>query len=153
RRLDDAFRTYLAERAAKPAPLADVTTLVNGVVALRLAGDAVVELWRRDRALVGSGDGAAGPPPVPAARGVRGRDEGPAAALDGGRAVPAPRDVDAQRLGRLVAAVTGADGPGSETGTRLVWTGDHLEAARRLEEMLAAPARAVTERPASLSRP
>jgi len=34
RRLDDAFRGYLAERGAKPVPLAEVTSLVNGVAGL-----------------------------------------------------------------------------------------------------------------------
>ncbi|MCD0486382.1 FUSC family protein [Streptacidiphilus sp. ASG 303] len=47
RRLDDAFRSYLAERGPKPTSLADITTLVTGVVGLRLAGDAVLELWQR----------------------------------------------------------------------------------------------------------
>jgi uncharacterized membrane protein YccC len=47
RRLDDAFRSFLAERGAKPMPLADMTTLVTGVVGLRLAADAVLALWRQ----------------------------------------------------------------------------------------------------------
>ncbi len=47
RRLDDAFRTYLAERGAKPVPLADVTTLVAGVATLRLCAEAIVDLWNR----------------------------------------------------------------------------------------------------------
>ena len=54
RRLDDAFRTFLAERAAKKVPLADVTGLVNGVVGVRLAADAVLDLWERG---VGAADG------------------------------------------------------------------------------------------------
>jgi hypothetical protein len=152
RRLDDAFRTYLAERAAKPARLSDVTALVNGVVALRLAGDAVVELWHRDRSRAGAVDGVAGPELVAAAGDVVGWYEELAAALDGGRAVPVPLDADATRLERLAAAVADEDGAGRERGTRIVWTGDHLEAARRLEEMVAAPARAVTERAASRSQ-
>src|SRR5258708_40073033 len=53
RRLDAAFRTYLAERGAKPIPLAEVTRLVTGVAGLRLAADAVLALWQR-------GDGQAG---------------------------------------------------------------------------------------------
>jgi hypothetical protein len=48
RRLDDTFRSYLAERGAKPVPLAEVTSLVTGVVGLRLAGDAVLDLWQHD---------------------------------------------------------------------------------------------------------
>ena len=46
RRLDDAFRTYLAERGTKRIPLADVAGLVTGVVGLRLEADAVLDLWR-----------------------------------------------------------------------------------------------------------
>ena len=53
RRLDDTFRGYLAERGAKRIPLAEVTGLVTGVAGLRLAGDAVLDLWQRD-------DGSAG---------------------------------------------------------------------------------------------
>ena len=48
RRLDDAFRTYLAERGAKRLPLADVAGLVTGVVGLRLEADAVLDIWRGD---------------------------------------------------------------------------------------------------------
>jgi uncharacterized membrane protein YccC len=45
RRLDDAFRTYIAERGAKPVPLSDVATLVTGVAILRLSADAIDDLW------------------------------------------------------------------------------------------------------------
>src|SRR5689334_16640569 len=48
RRLDDAFRTYLAERGTKQLPLADVAGLVTGVVGLRLEADAILDLWRGD---------------------------------------------------------------------------------------------------------
>ena len=53
RRLDDTFRSYLAERGAKPMPLAEVTSLVTGVAGVRLAADAVLDLWEGD----GSADG------------------------------------------------------------------------------------------------
>lgn len=43
RRLDDAFRTYLAERGAKPVPFADVAALVTGVAILRLSANSVAE--------------------------------------------------------------------------------------------------------------
>lgn len=46
RRLDDAFRTYLAERGAKPLSLADTTTLVTGAAGLRPAADSVLALWQ-----------------------------------------------------------------------------------------------------------
>ena len=58
RRLDDTFRGYLAERGAKPATLAEVSSLVTGVVGLRLAGDAVLDLWRA----TSGDDGDRGPP-------------------------------------------------------------------------------------------
>ena len=58
RRLDDAFRGYIAERGAKPVPLAEVTSLVTGVGGLRLAADAVLDLWQREDGSVG-GDRAA----------------------------------------------------------------------------------------------
>ncbi len=47
RRLDDAFRTYVAERGAKPVPLSDVATLITGVAILRLSADAIEDLWDR----------------------------------------------------------------------------------------------------------
>jgi uncharacterized membrane protein YccC len=43
RRLDDAFRNYLAERGAKPVPFADVAALVTGVAILRLSATSVTE--------------------------------------------------------------------------------------------------------------
>jgi hypothetical protein len=41
--------------------------------------------------------------------------------------------------GRLVAAAGGGGGD----AVRMIWTGDHLDAARRLQGMLAEPARAM----------
>jgi uncharacterized membrane protein YccC len=146
RRLDDAFRTFLAERAAKPMPLADMTGLVNGVVGLRLAADAVVDLWREDGC-----DGSAGRPELLALSGtVVGWYEDLAAALGGDGPPPAPLGPDADRIASLVAAVEPdlLDGAGRarETATRIVWTGDHLDAARRLGEVVAGPAAAVAGR-------
>ncbi len=48
RRLDDTFRSFLAERGPKPVPLAAVTTLLTGAGGLRLAADAVLDLWQRE---------------------------------------------------------------------------------------------------------
>src|SRR6185436_469116 len=45
RRLDDALRTFLADRGAKHVSLADITTLVNGVTVLRLTATAIAGLW------------------------------------------------------------------------------------------------------------
>jgi len=44
RRLDDAFRSYLAERGAKPAPFSDVASLVTGVGIVHFSADAIVDL-------------------------------------------------------------------------------------------------------------
>jgi len=38
------------------------------------------------------------------------------------------------------------DGRASATAARMIWTGDHLDAARRLQEQLVGPARAAASR-------
>jgi hypothetical protein len=149
RRLDDAFRGYLAERGSKPVPLAEVTSLVTGPAALRLAADAVLELWQ-------GGDGAGGDRgearrALLAGTGLMtGWYHDFAAGLAGGGAVPEPLSRDALADDRLVGAVghdlRDAGGAATATATatavRMIWTGDHLDAARRLQDSLVAPARA-----------
>ncbi|MEV6932260.1 hypothetical protein AB0M46_48300, partial [Dactylosporangium sp. NPDC051485] len=126
RRLDDAFRTYLGERGAKPVPMTDVSRLVGGVVGLRLAADAVLDLWSRTGADRGScADGRS----YAAAGGVVcGWYDAMASALRGGGQVPDP-----------LPALPLEPAPSA----RLMWTGGHLDAARRLQPDLVAPARAV----------
>jgi uncharacterized membrane protein YccC len=145
RRLDDTFRSYLAERGEKPIPLADVTSLVTGVVALRLAGDAVLELWERDDSA--GGDRAAARRELLAATERMSRwYAGFAASLTSRGDVPEPLPADPDESDRLVAAVRhdlrGADGKATGAAVRMIWTGDHLDAARRLQDTLAGPARA-----------
>ncbi|WP_328625478.1 hypothetical protein OHA88_11940 [Streptomyces sp. NBC_00353] len=48
RRLDDAFRCFLAERGTKYIALAEATALMKTVAVLRLTADAVVDLWEQD---------------------------------------------------------------------------------------------------------
>ncbi len=143
RRLDDTFRGYLAERGAKPVPMAEVTALVTGVVGLRLAGDAVLGLW--------DGDGPDGGDRAAARREllsgsdqVRGWYARFAESLVGRGTVPEPLSADAVADGRLVDAV-GHDlrdeaGNATATAVRVIWTGDHLDAVRRLQGMLVGPA-------------
>ncbi len=142
RRLDDAFRTYLAERSAKRVALAEVTALVNGVVGLRLAADAVLDLWQHG----GRGEGdrtAARAELVSSADAVAGWYEALGSALLGAGSVPEPLDlVD----GGLVEAVAHDLQAATELAVRIIWTGDHLDAARRLQRALAEPARAVAAR-------
>lgn len=145
RRLDDAFRSYLAERGAKPVPLADMTTLVTGIVGLRLAGDAVLELWRRaDDRDTGTDRAEARLVILGAAGHVAGWYRDLAAALGRAAPVPEPLPRDPTAEGRLVASLRPdlADDRGqpSATAVRIIWTADHLDVARRLQPNLAAAA-------------
>jgi Fusaric acid resistance protein-like len=144
RRLDDTFRSYLAERGAKPVPLAEVTSLVTGVVGLRLAGDAVLDLWRQD----GSDDGdraAARHELVESTEQMTRWYRDFAVSLTGDGRLPDPLEPDPGADQRLVAAVShdlrGDDGQATATAVRIIWTGDHLDAARRLQDSLIEPAR------------
>jgi uncharacterized membrane protein YccC len=145
RRLDDTFRGYLTERGSKPIPLSEVTSLVTGVIGLRLAADAVLELWERDGAHEGDRSAARAELQSASAT-MTGWYEQFARGLTGGQGVPDPLPRDEVADGRLIAAVANdlvdSDGHAAPTGVRVIWTGDHLDAVRRLSEMLVAPARA-----------
>ncbi|KUN00193.1 hypothetical protein AQI95_35315 [Streptomyces yokosukanensis] len=146
RRLDDAYRTYLAERGAKPVSLADMTTLVTGVAALRLAADAVMSLWRATGPVRTAADQTEAHRAIlGAASQVTDWYRGLAASLGGGTPVPAPVRLQAEAAARLVESVRTdlVDGGGQATATavRIIWTGDHVDVARRLQPGLAAAAR------------
>jgi uncharacterized membrane protein YccC len=149
RRLDDAYRSYLAERGAKPIPLSDVTGLVTGVAGLRLAADAVLDLWQRDDGRSGGDRAAARQELRATSESVAGWYESFAAALARRSDVPVPLEHDELADHRLVAAVhrdlRGEDGRANAVAVRIIWTGDHLDAARRLQTSLVGPARAVVE--------
>jgi Fusaric acid resistance protein-like len=150
RRLDDTFRGYLAERGAKPIPLADVTGLVNGAAGLRLASDAVLDLWQRDDGP--GGDRAAARQELLASTELMvDWYDGFAASLAGRGEVPEPLPHDELADGRLVDAISRdlrlQNGQASATAARMIWTGDHLDAARRLQDILVGPARTATQRP------
>lgn len=145
RRLDDTFRTYLAERGSKAVPLGEMTTLVTGVVALRLAADAVLELWRRAAEDLPAADRAAAQRELllMAERALRWY-QGLAEGLQGGGPVPEPLLADRELAARLVEAVRhdlrDEEGRATATGVRIIWTGDHLEAIRRLQDSLSTAA-------------
>ena len=149
RRLDDTFRAYLAERGAKPVPLPEVDRPGHrrrGPAARRATpcstcGSARTARPRatgpaRARELLGSTET------------VRGWYDDLATSLVNRSPVRDPLPPDPTADGRLVEAVRTdlvvEDGRASATAVRLIWTGDHLDAARRLQASLVEPARAVT---------
>jgi uncharacterized membrane protein YccC len=151
RRLDDTYRSYLAERGAKPVPLAEVTALVTGVVAVRLAGDAVLQLWDGD--VSDGGDrSAARRELLSGSDMVRGWYARFAESLVGRGTVPEALQDNAVADGRLVDAVShdlrDEDGNASATAVRVIWTGDHLDAVRRLQGMLVGPAQQAVDQQA-----
>jgi hypothetical protein len=66
-----------------------------------------------------------------------------AQSLTGDWAVPAPQPRDSQADLELVEAADSE--PDGATAIRIVWTGDHLDAVRRLELALVEPAQAAEE--------
>jgi hypothetical protein len=145
RRLDDIFRGYLSDRGTKTVPLAEVTSLVTGVAGIRLAADAVVELW--SGAGPAQGDRAAARQVLAdASARMTGWFDHFAAGLIGAEALPEALDRDQVADGRLIEAVAhdlgDGDGHATATGVRVIWTGDHLDAVRRLQASLVEPARA-----------
>jgi uncharacterized membrane protein YccC len=152
RRLDDAFRTYLAERGAKRLPLGDVARLVTGVVGLRLEADAVLDLWRGDDGQAGGDVDAARHEILDTAERVTAWYDGLATIMITGGELPQPLAHDKAADGRLVRVVRrdllGDDGRASATGVRMIWTGDHLDVVRRLQAAIISPARATAGQPA-----
>jgi hypothetical protein len=157
RRLDDAFRSYLADRGAKPAPLAGVAGLVTGVAALRLTADAVLDLWQRDQHQA-EGDRVEASAELRKTSGaVKAWYDDLATSLSAREEVPIPLARDADAGDRFAEAVRhellGRAGNASGTAIRMIWTADHLDAARRLQAALVEPAHAITHhralRPAS----
>lgn len=156
RRLDDAFRSFLAERGGKHLSLSEVTTLMTGVAGLRLSAEAVLDLWAR-----------IGNPPI-ADRSVAKADlssaadrvvswyQGVAGALLGGGTVPAAQPRNTAADAELIDAVRHDLAGGAERSdiaVRVIWTGEHVDAARRLQDQLVTPAgKAVAARSVSWTR-
>lgn len=142
RRLDDAFRTYLAERGAKRLPLAEVSASVTGVAGVRLAGDAILELWDGQE-VAGAGASAAGRVlSGSVARLERWYGEF-ATRLAAREPLPQPAVKDASSPAHLADAVFDDLESGSAeamgTAVRVIWTADYLEVVRRLEEAIVPP--------------
>ncbi|MFJ9561372.1 FUSC family protein [Streptomyces fuscichromogenes] len=147
RRLDDAFRSYLAERGAKPLSLACTTTLVTGVVGLRLAADSVVSLWQgEERARMQAVRADAHRAVLGSTALVTDWYHGFAASLCDRSSVPDVVPLRAEEAVRLVESVrtelSDAQGRATPVAVRIIWTGDHVDAARRLQPALAEAAQA-----------
>jgi uncharacterized membrane protein YccC len=143
RRLDDTFRTYLAERSPRRVPLAQAATAVSGVAAIRLVSDAIVDMWH-DEDGAKQGDRAR----------ARNALQASSRALcdwfrEFGRQVvelaevPAAPERDPALSAELIDSVrldlADESGQGTPTAVRIVWTGDYLDAVRRLQTRIAAP--------------
>jgi uncharacterized membrane protein YccC len=149
RRLDDTFRGYLAERGAKPVPLAETTSLVTGVAAIRLAADAVLDLWQRDDGQAIGDRAAARQELLATAARIQDWYEDLAACLAGRGKLREPLPHDKAADGRFIEAVRHdlrtQDGAATATAVRMIWTADHLDAARRMQATLVGPVRTVLE--------
>jgi uncharacterized membrane protein YccC len=154
RRLDDAFRAYLAEHGRKPVPLADVTRLVTGASGVRLAAGAVLDLWRGDPGEATDRSAARGEI-LQSLRRVTAWYDDLAASLIDGQQPHDPLAYDQAADGRLIDAVRSdldsGDSEAAATAVRIVWTGDHLDATRRLQETIA-PAAQMASRLQGASR-
>ncbi len=147
RRLDDAFRGFLAERGTKHIPLGEVTTLVASVAVLRLTADAIRDLWAADDGPPAGDRTAARVELLDSGTALAQWYEQTAQALAGAGGVPDRLGHDTAADARLIEAVrrdlTGADGRASATAVKMIWTGDHIDAARRLQADVLPAARAV----------
>jgi hypothetical protein len=155
-RLDDAFRGYLTERGQKAAPLAEIAGLVTGVTGVGLAADSVLDLWNEGGAVEGD-RAAARDELLASARSVTGWYDHFASSLVGDEPVPSPLAGDDGSGARLVEAVArdlrDRDGAATATGVRVIWTGDHVDVARRLQGSLVEPALAAAPSGGGVARP
>lgn len=143
RRLDDTFRTYLAERGTKRFPLARVTALVSGVAGVRLAGDSIVDVWQRqDAAAADVTDARAALEQLTARLSAwyteLGRD------LLSRSPSPEPLAPDPALEQQLARAATSDADDASLRPTpvvRLIWTADYLDVVRRLQAVILGPER------------
>ncbi|MFJ7198773.1 MULTISPECIES: FUSC family protein [unclassified Streptomyces] len=150
RRLDDAFRGYLAERGTKRLPLSDVATLVNTVAALRLTGDAVVDLWSHAGYVPHGARNMARPLILDDCDSVVAWFETSGRALAGLTAAPAHtgdgRVADVELWDALRRDLSGDAGQGAASAAvRVIWTADHLDTLRRLQTRILHPVRAAAE--------
>jgi hypothetical protein len=126
-----------------------VTRLVTGISGLRLAADAILDLWQREDGAPAGDRAAARRELLQSSGRVKAWYEDLAQSLLDGRDPQRPLDHDRAADARLLEAVRhdlrGEDGRASATAVRMIWTGDHLDAARRLQQVIVGPAPTATE--------
>ncbi len=156
RRLDDTFRTYLVERGAKRLTISRVTASVTGVAGVRLAGDAILDLWK-DHTMPADGDRSAAREEL--SRSTRVLTEwyhDLGSRLIGQHPLPEPLPSDALADGQLVEAVrrdlSDAEGKATPTAVRMIWTGDYLDSVRRLQPQIVGPVSVLRDDVASRRR-
>lgn len=141
RRLDDAYRTFLAERGMKLLPMAEVATLMTGVTTLRLTANALVDLWRHGGPPEVEDRSAVRQELVSEVERVRTWYDDFASGVNRRGPLPEPLPADRASDERLVRAVSDDlrrdDGRATSTAVRVIWTADHLDATRRIQPMLA----------------
>jgi uncharacterized membrane protein YccC len=142
RRLDDAFRTFLTERGSKRRPLSEVSATVTGVAGVRLAADAVLELWR-GQAPARTGHASTRLALLDPMERLERWYATLAEQLVAIGPLPEPEPGDPSADDELAAAVRDdLDGPadGLATAVRVIWTADYLKVVRRLERAIVRPA-------------
>jgi len=159
RRLDDAFRAYLAERGHKRLSLAEVASLMTGVAGLRLTAQAVSELWPGDETRRVDVPRAQLEVVIATER-VTNWFTAMAQAITGSGTVPRALPEDGSSGRRIVealdedlASVTASEGSVRAHTVRLVWTSDHVDSARRLQELIEQPSRSAAGSSRRVDRP
>ncbi|WP_446039056.1 FUSC family protein [Streptomyces sp. SID1121] len=145
RRLDDAFREFLAERGAKRLPMAEVTKVITAVAVIRLTADAVSSLWEREAGAPAGDRANARAELLAASSRVCAWYRDAARALAGHGKVPKPLEQDLDATDRLLSVIRhdAASRSGStKTAAKVMWTADHIDVARRLQSSVAEPLRA-----------
>jgi hypothetical protein len=118
-----------------------MTRLVTGASGVRLAAGAVLDLWRGDPGTATTDRSAARGEILHSLSRIREWYDVLAASLTDGQRPRDPLAYDQAADGRLIEAVRsdldGGDSEAAATAVRIVWTGDHLDATRRLQEAIA----------------
>jgi uncharacterized membrane protein YccC len=140
RRLDDAFREYLSERGSKSVSLADVSTLLAGITAVRTTADSIEDLWRSDTSKQ-SGDRTVVREAL--SQGIDslslwyGQLSDVIVGSEQNLSEPTDFTISVAELVNTVRHdLSDADGNGTETAFKIVWTDDYLRQLHQLQRRM-----------------